>query len=358
MSQLSVVVGGQFGSEAKGACAAYLTKPENNTPGQEVVCVRVAGPNAGHTVVGRGPNGEPDWKWALRTVPVAAVSNPDAMLVIAAGSEIDLDVLQKEVDELDAAGYNVSPRLLIDEQATVLTAEHQATEGARKMHEKIGSTGKGIGAARADRIMRTATLYKDEPDWQMWQHDTTNFLRVALSTDAHVVIEGTQGYGLGLHAGHYPKCTSSDCRAVDFLAMAGISPWQLGVNLSVYVVARTYPIRVAGDSGPMRGETSWDALGFEPELTTVTKKVRRVGTWDGDLVADAVKANGGMPTVKVVLSMVDYDYPHLANQSGEFSLGDNKERELARRIMEIEKEVQAPVVLLGTGPDSMLEVAL
>lgn len=357
MSQLSVVVGGQFGSEAKGACAAWLTKPENNPGGEEVICVRVAGPNAGHTVVGRGPNGEPGWKWALRTVPVAAVSNPDAVLVIAAGSEIDLEVLNREIAELDAAGYAVTDRLLIDGQATVLTADHHATESARQMHEKIGSTGKGIGAARADRIMRTATLYKDVTP-EVRCDDTVEFLRVMLNTDAHIVIEGTQGYGLGLHAGHYPKCTSSDCRAIDFLSMAGISPWQLGVRLTVYVVARTYPIRVAGDSGPMKGETSWDALGFEPELTTVTKKVRRVGTWDGDLVREAVRANGGMPTVKVVLSMVDYDYPHLANRSGEFSLGNAAERELSRRIMDIEREVQAPVVALGTGPDSMMEVML
>jgi hypothetical protein len=129
-----------------------------------------------------------------------------------------------------------------------------------------------------------------------------------------VIIEATQGYGLGLHAGWYPKCTSRDVRAIDALAEVGISPWQPGVDrVLVWVVFRPFPIRVAGDSGELRNETSWDDLGLPPEYTTVTQKVRRVGMWDPDLARQALWANGQtMPgnlnngVVRPVMMFADY----------------------------------------------------
>lgn len=86
-----------------------------------------------------------------------------------------------------------------------------------------------------------------------------------------------------------------------------------------WVVARVYPIRVAGNSGPMKGETTWEALGLEPEKTTVTQKIRRVGAWDADLVRRAVQANGGEKSVRVVITMLDQVIPELADfEPGEF----------------------------------------
>lgn len=61
---------------------------------------------------------------------------------------------------------------------------------------------------------------------------------------------------------------------------------------------RTYPIRVgnvdghsSGDWYPDQEETSWEALGVEPELTTVTQRVRRVATFSPEQFMDAVWAN-------------------------------------------------------------------
>ena len=358
MSKVSVVVGAQFGSEAKGHVAAHLTKPENNPDHGSVVCVRVAGPNAGHTVIGRGPDGEEGYAWKLRTVPVAAVSNPGADLVIAAGSEIEWSVLMDEVTALNKAGYDVGSRLFIDSQATVLTGDHKAVEAAKDLTAKLGSTAKGIGAARAARLMREAQLVGDIYEASI---NTGHLLDRALSGKAHVVIEGTQGYGLGLHAGHYPYCTSSDCRAIDFLSMAGISPWRRDVTqFDVWAVARVYPIRVAGNSGPMKGETTWDQLELPLEYTTVTNKVRRVGEWDGDLVKAAVAANGGSPVCSVALMMFDQMFPEFAGRSGSLSLGEIRtlSADAARFVTNVEAEVGAEVLLIGTGPDTICEVVL
>lgn len=314
MGHLAVVVGGQYGSEGKGAVAAQLSAV---APGRHAA-VRVAGPNAGHTVIGPdsadrldalpGPNRE----WKLRAVPVAAVSRPDADLIIAAGSEIDPVVLASEIAELDAAGYRVTERLLIDSQATMLEPGHIRQEEANEIQKRLGSTAKGIGAARAERVWRLAGLAKDfYPDTV----DTAAHLRGVLANGGSVLIEGTQGYGLGLHAGEYPYCTSSDCRASDFLAMAGLTAWEPNVDsFGVFVVARTRPIRVAGNSGGLKNETSWDELGLKEERTTVTNKVRRVGEWDGDLVRRAIVANGGPSNnVRLVITMVDQVFPETAN---------------------------------------------
>lgn len=362
MGHLAVVVGGQYGSEAKGTVAAYLAQRFAPHP---TMAVRVAGPNAGHTVYDE--TGKP---WPLRQMPTAAVSRPDAQLVVAAGSEIDPAVLWGEVAELDMAGFDVTNRLQIDDQAVIISEEHKLIEtgglehGAGGLTKAIGSTGKGIGAARAAHIMRQdVELYGGGVDTSV---EIADFLK-RKDSRPHVIIEGTQGYGLGLRAGFFPHCTSSDCRAVDFLAMAGISPWQPGVTtLDIWVVLRTYPIRVAGKSGPMVGELTWDRMigrtnGYirEPEKTTVTQKERRIAEWDPDLAVAAIRANGGGAgrqwnanhRVQAALMFVDYVYPDVAGETKWANLpGDVKAWVLNR-----ERELGCYIGILGTGPTTLID---
>lgn len=332
-----VVVGGQFGSEGKGMIAGYLT-------GQlrQPACVRVAGPNAGHTVYDRTGR-----RWAFRHIPVGAVVRDDAMLVLAAGSEIDVEVLGREILELVEAQYSVQGRLYVDAKATLIEPHHSVVEGAIT----TGTTGKGIGAARADRIFRQARQYGDVHE--ALACNTTDLLREWLKAGKPVLIEGTQGYGLGSHAGYYPYCTSSDCRAIDFLAMAGLSPWdQIVRDLEVWVVARTFPIRIAGNSGPLAGETSWEKIGQPPEYTTVTKKIRRVGEWDPNLVREAVTANGGGETCKVALTFLDYVVPEVAGAISRNQLTPEAWKYIEAR----EEEMQAPIGLVGTGPQTLVDL--
>lgn len=357
--RLSVVVGGQAGSEAKGHVTAWLVRRSEH---RHVINVRVAGPNAGHSAVGMLEGDT----WALRSVPVGAVTNLTAKLLIAAGSEIDMDVLADEVARLDAAGYGVSNRLFVDAQATILEPRHQQAEANEGLVERIGSTGKGIGAARVDRVLRIARVAGDlrhefgrmGHGGVLVQDDTGEDLHDALqSDDSHVVVEGTQGWALGLHAGFYPQCTSSDCRAIDFLAMAGISPWGRVPQPDIWVVVRPYPIRVAGNSGPLPGETTWQELGLPEELTTVTKKVRRVGEFDPEWVRKAVLANGG--DVHLAFSMADQVIPALAGMSGtyeDFPVELGAGVELQEWINTLVKAAgdSSTVDWIGTGPGTSL----
>lgn len=383
---LQVIVGGQYGSEGKGAIAAWLAADLRDGP----LAVRVAGPNAGHTVYGGCPpacqEAHPDWTvgaghpWKLRHVPVAAVSNTFAKLAIAAGSEVDLAVLSQEIADLDSAGYAASHRITLDRLATVLSPAYQEYEAGLfpatlaagsssviglaagpSLVDRIGSTGKGVGAARAALALRQARQIRDVPDPMPCQvGNVSKLIRESLQHGYPVQIEGTQGYGLGLHAGHYPYCTSSNCTAADFMAMAGVPAWLVPQDqLEVWVVFRTRPIRVAGNSGPLQGETTWEELGLPAEYTTVTRKIRRVGAWDPRLARQAMEANGhraGSRTVRAALTMADHVIPGLAGQTEAQDLEHEVSDQLDQLIASTSKDLGALVSLVGTGPQSVIDL--
>jgi adenylosuccinate synthase len=357
VGKLMIVVGGQFGSEAKGACAAALAA-RSDAP----LVIRTGGPNAGHTVWG----GTPHQEFKLRQLPTAAISNPDARIAIAAGSVVDPDLLGKEIADTHTQRY-----VLVDEMATVLEPEHvdeevYATPGLRNW-----STQKGIGAARSARIMRKARVWRQvSPPSQTAACDVAHLARVQLQSGGDVIIEAAQGYGLGLHTSFYPKTTSADCRAIDALAAVGLSPWfgLGGLNpdyrfgLEIWVVMRPYPIRVAGESGPLFQEKSWDELGLETEFTTVTNKVRRVGMWDQALAEAALTANGApSPAVRVWFSMMDQVIPQLKGlttedfNAGRDYLGGPAAEEVRNELgnwAAIIRQAGSTIRAIGTGPDS------
>ena len=347
MAKLQIVVGGQFGSEAKGAIAGYLAESLTNND----LAVRVAGPNAGHTVVDQ--QGE---TWKLRQVPVAAVTS-HCKLWIAPGSEIDLEVLHREVTDLDAAGFGVQGRIAVAGSATIIDDEHKETERTTLLTERLGSTAKGIGAARAARLMRTAVRFQDLHTNYTVNSLASDFLRIGNT----VQVEGTQGFGLGLHTDYYPKCTSSDATAVDFAAMAHVSPW-LADEVEVWVVFRPYPIRVAGNSGPLAGETTWENLGLPVERTTVTNKVRRVGSWQPDLVRRAIDANGGYQgagyaagrargNVHLAMAMADHVDQAVYGEKVYEKLTDDVRGFVSR----VESQLGYPVELIGTSPSTVVD---
>lgn len=364
---IHAIVGGQYGSEAKGHVAAQLTTHlrQQVAERRDIHLVRVGGSNAGHSAVDATGT-----TWALRQIPAAAVVDRDAWLYIAQGSEIDCDVLFDEIRSLDAAGFDVSSRLVIDASATVVEPHHIAQETGSDINARTGSTQKGIGAARAARLMRqakTAAQYDQLRDvlGTMFHSftDTSQLFRMRHDEGGHIVIEGTQGYGLGLHTVNYPQTTSGDCRTVDLLAQIGFVPLNPKRNRAIYtwLVFRTYPIRVAGNSGTMQGETSWDDLSaatngyIKPERTTVTKKIRRVAEWDSELARAAIAANGGPGEhVKMCLMFADYLDPNIAGVDDHDTLCDTINDDAANWITAREMELGVPVAMLGTSPSTVV----
>lgn len=329
--QIDVVAGAQFGSEGKGMVAGELARGQD-----DMLSIRVGGPNAGHCVLD-----ETGRKWALRSLPVGTVVNRGP-IAIAAGSELDLDVLFDEIEATEAAGFRTKTRLIVDPEATLICSEH----GERERNIATGTTGKGIGAARCDRLMRKASRWHDYAG--RFTSIRTGKVSDLIRGSKKVLIEGTQGYGLGSHAGYYPFCTSGDCRVQDFLGQAEV-PFELYGLVTPYLVARMHPIRIAGNSGPLQNETTWEAIGQPAELTTVTQKVRRVGQWDPELVRNAIDANGGY-RVRLVLTFLDYEFPDI---HGDAKLEDGPALDFVKTLS---MEVETPIMHVGTGPRTLAPI--
>ena len=359
MTKLEIITDGFWGSGGKGAVAAYLARGD-----RDIALVRVAGPNAGHSAVG-----VLDGKvFAACTVPVAAVTNLTAPLIIAAGSEVEPVRLAYELDLLDSAGYNASGRLTIDASATYMGPEYAKKEQADGMWERLGSTAHGIGEARAARIMRTALTWgqalEQHPELKARYSANTKertdlVLMQRLREGGDVLLECTQGAHLSLHGKYYPYATSSDCVAINFVAMTGITPWAIpNLDIDTYLALRANPIRVAGNSGPMPDEVTWEILAAEsggyikPEITTVTRRTRRVSRWNTELAVEAIEMNGGPTVVKPVITFFDYIFPALAGTSDPAVLTE----EHWAKIDWFEKELGVRPVMLGTGPGSMIDL--
>ena len=292
---VTVVVGGQFGSEGKGKVAYILA----NRTGASIA-VRVGGSNAGHTAYD-----STGCKQAFRHLPTAALL-PDVLCVLGPGCLIDPDVLRGELERI-----GLSPqRLRIDPMAFVITERHRNREAATGIAQRIGSTGSGTGAALVERMERLSCdnlAHRHTFLRRFISEPVRDILRPALDRGERVIVEGTQGFGLSnLQSPDYPKVTSRDTTAATFVAEAALSP--LDVD-EVVLVIRAYPIRVAGDSGPIPKETTWEEVGQltgQPHLaerTTVTGRIRRVAQFDAEVVRSAIAANA--PTC-IVLNHVDY----------------------------------------------------
>ena len=189
---VTVVIGGQFGSEGKGKVAHYLAKEMNAS-----FAVRCGGSNSGHTVIDEYGN-----RHVFRHLPTAAVL-PEVKLAISAGSYITEDVLLAEIDQL-----KITPkRLHIDPKAVIITNECVRRERQSGLVKEIGSTGSGTGAAVVSRIQRQGGVIfaKDSPKLQPYLKNVSVILREALNRQERVIIEGTQGFGLSvLHSPYYP----------------------------------------------------------------------------------------------------------------------------------------------------------
>ena len=328
MKTVTVVMGGQYGSEGKGKIAAHIA-------GDMKLSIRTGGPNAGHTFE------HDDVIYKMQSIPCAFV-NPNCFVAIGAGGVIDLEILRREI----ALVSDVEDRLLIDPQASIITQEDVLSE--TQLKKDIASTGKGVGAAIARKVRRKdVTLARDIDELASYIKDVSLFANELADRGANICLEGTQGFWLSLHHGEYPYVTGRDISVGTLFGDAGLSPTLLKDTI---LVVRTYPIRVGGNSGPLANEISWEEItqrsGYHDdilEFTTVTKKVRRVGEFDLEAVKRAVMIN--RPT-QVALMFVDY------LNHGNFGVTEeaNLTSEATSMISQLENELGIPVTLIGTGP--------
>jgi len=317
----TVIVGLQWGDEGKGKTTDFLSE-------QVAMVVRYqGGDNAGHTVV----SGSEVFK--LHLVP-SGVLYPHITSVIGAGVVVNPQTLINELDMLAERGVDVS-RVRVSRAAHVIMPYHVALDRAMESRlgdGKVGTTGRGIGPAYADRALRVGLRMEDliDPDsvrrrlrhvlwdkaayveaiepvalntddlvdltaaWgvRLRDHlaDTTTLVQDALRRGDHVLLEGAQGTLLDIDHGSYPFVTSSSPVAGGACTGGGIGPLQVDEVLGVM---KAYATRVG--SGPYPSELT-DAVGEGiatrgNEVGTTTGRRRRVGWFDAVPLRYAVAVN-------------------------------------------------------------------
>lgn len=339
---VTTVLGAQYGSEGKGVVVRHMADEYD-------VCVRVGAPNAGHSFVWK------DRLWKMQAIPCGWI-NPKASLLLGPGALVSLDILRREIEMIREIYPDIMQRLRIDPRAGILEPRHHKEEGGvdGHLHKTIGSTGEGVGTARIDKMRRDVSKFRNVVDAKEEDicgiplgeitTDIPSFLAEAMADDKNIMLEGTQGFGLSHTHGEWPHVTTSCTTAGQICADCGIPPMALD---EVVLVVRTYPIRVAGPSGPLKDELTWDEMSQRvgrtvKEHTTVTKKPRRIGEWDEKIVDRAVTVNG--PT-SLAVTFIDYLSP---GDEGKTKWDDLSSK--SRSFVEyLEQYYNVPVTLIGTG---------
>jgi adenylosuccinate synthase len=318
-----VLLGAQWGDEGKGKATDLL--------GDQVdyVVKYNGGNNAGHTIV------IGDEKYALHLLP-AGVLTPSVTPVIGNGVVVDLGVLFGEIDGLEARGVDTS-RLVVSANAHVITSYHTTSDkvGERFLgNAKIGTTGRGIGPAYADKMSRLGVRAQDLFDEKILRQkvegalelknqllvkaynrkalsvdavveellvhadrlrplvvDTSLLLAKALDDGKVVLLEGGQATMLDVDHGTYPFVTSSNPTAGGACTGSGIPPTRID---RVIAIVKAYTTRVG--SGPFPTE-QLDAGGERlreqgAEFGTTTGRPRRCGWYDAVIARYSARING------------------------------------------------------------------
>lgn len=318
-----VLIGAQWGDEGKGKATDLLGSRV------DYVVKFNGGNNAGHTVV------VGDEKYALHLLP-SGILTEGVTPVISNGVVVDIEVLFHELEALSARGVDVS-KLLVSANAHVITHYHRTIDKVTERFlgkRQIGTTGRGIGPAYADKINRVGIRIQDLFDESILRQkvegaldaknhlllkvynrraiavdevvnellqyaerlrpmvaDTALELHQALESGKTVLFEGGQATMLDVDHGTYPFVTSSNATSGGAVTGSGIAPNRID---RVIAVVKAYTTRVG--AGPFPTELFDDSgeflrsKGFE--FGTTTGRPRRCGWYDAPIARYTARING------------------------------------------------------------------
>jgi adenylosuccinate synthase len=319
VSKADVIVGIQWGDEGKGKIVDKLACD------YDFVCRSQGGHNAGHTIWVDGV------RYALHLIP-SGVLNKKAINIIGNGVVLSPESLIKEMEQFE----NLEGRLYISESAHLNLPYHSMIDKAKeklKGENAIGTTGKGIGPAYADKInriglraselldptqlvenimsyfqenkvffdaLKVAIPTQKELQEQIESYstklapfitNTTNKVWKALEEDKKVLLEGAQGTMLDIDHGTYPYVTSSSTISAGACTGLGLNPKDIGMITGIVKAYCTrvgngpFPTEDFGDDGTRMAEVG-------KEFGTTTGRQRRCGWFDAVAVKHASRLNG------------------------------------------------------------------
>ena len=320
--KVDALLGIVFGDEGKGKVVDFFT------PRYDVVARFAGGPNAGHTIIFDGK------KFVLRSIP-SGIFYEGKTNIIGNGCVIAPDLFMAEARELEAAGYDIAPRLHISRRAHLILPTHRVLDRAyeaAKGKNKVGTTGKGIGPAYSDKAARVGlrvgdieenfeekyralkarheqilrdlhyTDYDIAEEEKLWMEGVEYMRRFKLSnTEAEinralaegksVLAEGAQGSLLDIDHGTYPFVSSSSTTAGGVCTGLGVAPNTID---RVFGIFKAYSTRVGSGPFPVElfDETGETLRRIGHEYGAVTGRNRRCGWIDLVALKYAIMING------------------------------------------------------------------
>ena len=331
-SNTFVIVGTQWGDEGKGKIIDVLS------PKADYVVRFQGGNNAGHTVV---VNGE---KFILHLLP-SGIINSAGKCIIGAGVVVDIEVLLKEIDELEKRGKKLD-NLFIDERAHIIMPYHIEIDKAKEEamgENKIGTTQRGIGPCYIDKIARNGIRigdlleperFRDKLTWNVKEKNDMltrygkgtfdleelyeKFMKLAekikfriidavveinegIEDGKVVLFEGAQALMLDIDYGTYPYVTSSSPTSGGVTVGTGVAPTKISRVLGVM---KAYTTRVGEGPFPteLENEDGETLRKVGHEFGATTGRPRRCGWLDLVIGRYAVLIDG---LTDIVLTKLD-----------------------------------------------------
>ncbi len=330
------VIGAQWGDEGKGKVVDMLAARA------DMVVRFSGGDNAGHTVV------NPLGKFALTLVP-SGILSPGTVCVMGNGMAIYPAMLLEEMDVLSGRGIDLSG-LRISDRANIIMPYHRTLdrlEEKARGGEAIGTTGRGIGPAFADKAARLGIRagdlltpenfrerlvqvleYKNAIITKVFGGDalsldeiyreylgfakrlrpyiceTTRLVAEAIDAGQEVLLEGAQGTLLDPDFGTYPFGTSSSPLAGAGAAGAGLGPLRINAVVGIF---KSYCSRVGAGPFPTELDDEMGRLIRErgAEFGTVTGRARRCGWFDSVAARFSNRVNGFSSIALTRLDILD-----------------------------------------------------
>jgi adenylosuccinate synthase len=330
-----IIVGSQWGDEGKGKIVDLFTGHF------DIIARYQGGHNAGHTVIIDGK------KYVLHLIP-SGILHEDKICVIGNGMVIDPEALNREIEELRAAGTDCRGRLFVSDRAHLILDYHRLVEKGdedRRGDDKIGTTNRGIGPAYEDKMgrrgVRICDLFNPQalkkrlednlrlkkqlvPEIENYLDikavyekvvklgeelagyfvDVSAFLNEQLDLGRSVLFEGAQGTLLDVDHGTYPFVTASSATAGGACTGTGVGPTRID---GVVGISKAYTTRVG--EGPFPTELC-DKTGElireqGQEYGASTGRPRRCGWFDAVVVNYSRRVNNLDSLVITKLDVLD-----------------------------------------------------
>ena len=329
------VIGTQWGDEGKGKIVDWLSSKA------DVVVRFQGGNNAGHTIVIE------DKTFKLNLLPSGIIRGKKC--IIGNGVVLDPWALINEIKNLESQGININEsNLIIAENTCLILPIHKIIDEINELarsNEIIGTTMKGIGPAYEDKVGRRSIRLCDLESEELLEKKINNLIKFhnprlkeykkkidvskllkdllkisdflkkfsspvwKLLNDLgeknnFILFEGAQGALLDVDFGTYPYVTSSNTSSGQIFSGTGFG---IKKNHRVFGITKAYTTRVG--SGPFPTELN-NSVGMHLrekglEFGTVTKRKRRCGWFDANLVRQSVKISGVTDIVLTKLDVLD-----------------------------------------------------